>query len=225
MVQQVHGLSAATVATNLLRVRERIDRAGRDPGEVEILAAVKYLPEDALSALAEGGVRVVGENRAQALVAKQAAADAAGIGFTWDFIGQLQSRKVRDLAGRVRCIHSVASHSALEQLARHAWPELQIMLEVNVAGEASKSGIAVQELAAYLERSAAAGLHVAGLMTMPPLAERPEANRRHFATLAALAADHGLRELSMGTSQDFPIAAAEGATIVRLGTILYHGAP
>jgi pyridoxal phosphate enzyme (YggS family) len=224
MVQQVHGLSAATVAANLLRVRERIAQAGRDPAEVEILAAIKYLPEEALSALAEGGVRIVGENRSQALVAKQAAAEAAGLPFTWDFIGQLQSRKVRELAGRVRCIHSVASRSALDQLARHA-PTLPIMLEVNVAGEASKSGIAEAELPEYLERSAAAGLPVIGLMTMPPLAPRPEDNRRHFAALAALAAHHGLSQLSMGTSQDFPVAAAEGATIVRLGTILYHSAP
>ena len=224
MVEMIDELSAATVAANLDRARDEIARAGRDPAEVEILAAIKYLPEPALAALAEGGVRVVGENRAQALVAKQAAAEAAGIEFTWDFIGQLQSRKVRDLAGRVRCIHSVASRSALSQLERQAPPGLQIMFEVNVAGEASKSGIGVAELPEYLELAGAAGLHVVGLMTMPPLARRAEDNRRHFAALAALAGDHGLPQLSMGTSQDFPIAAAEGATIVRLGTILYRSA-
>ncbi|HEX4009074.1 MAG TPA: YggS family pyridoxal phosphate enzyme [Solirubrobacteraceae bacterium] len=219
MVDLIHGLTAERVAANLERVREQIAAVGRDPAEVEILAAVKYLPAAELEALAEGGVTVVGENRAQELLAKSAALPGR---FTWDFIGQLQSRKVRDLAGHVRYIHSVASESVLAQLARHGTPETRVLIEVNVAGEAGKSGIAPADLPGFLERCA---VPVVGLMTMPPLAARPEDNRPHFAALARLAAQHGLSELSMGTSQDYAVAAQEGATIVRLGTTLYAGAP
>jgi PLP dependent protein len=218
VVDLIPGLDAATVRGNLDRVRATIADAGRDPAEVEILAAVKYLPADSLAALHAGGVGLVGENRAQELAAKQTAADAAGVRFTWDFIGALQSRKVKDLIGRVRLIHSVASESALAQLARHGTPETEILIEVNVAGEAGKSGIAPGELPGFLERSP---VRVGGLMTMPPRAASPEGSRPHFAALAALAADHGLPRLSMGTSQDYAVAVQEGATIVRLGTTLY----
>jgi uncharacterized pyridoxal phosphate-containing UPF0001 family protein len=161
-------------------------------------------------------VTVAGENRAQDLVAKQ---EVAGDRFTWDFIGALQSRKVRDLVGRVRWIHSVASDSALAQLGRHAPPDCEVLVEVNVAGEEGKSGVAPDELASFLERCP---VRVVGLMTMPPRAASPEDSRPHFAALAELAAAYGLRELSMGTSQDYAVAAREGATIVRLGTILYE---
>ena len=218
MVDLIRGLTAETVRVNLERVRERIADAGRDPAEVEILAAVKYLPMDELPALAEGGVTVVGENRAQELVAKS---EAAAGRFTWDFIGQLQSRKVRDLVGRVRYIHSVASDSALAQLARYGTPETRVMIEVNVAGDAGKSGIAPSELRSFLERCP---VEVVGLMTMPPLAAAAEDSRPYFAALRALADDHGLSQLSMGTSQDYPVAVSEGATIVRLGSILYASA-
>jgi len=218
VVDLIRGLTAETVRVNLERVRERIADAGRDPAEVEILAAVKYLPMDELPALAEGGVTVVGENRAQELVAKSEAAPGR---FTWDFIGQLQSRKVRDLVGRVRYIHSVASDSALAQLARYGTPETRVMIEVNVAGDAGKSGIAPAELRSFLERCP---VEVVGLMTMPPLAAAAEDSRPYFAALRALADDHGLSELSMGTSQDYPVAVSEGATIVRLGSILYASA-
>jgi PLP dependent protein len=217
VVDLIEGLRAETIATNLQRVRERIADAGRDPGEVEVLAAIKYLPAEALAALHEGGVRVVGENRAQELSVKQ---QEAGDLFTWDFIGALQSRKVKDLVGRVRLIHSVASDSALHQLGRHGGPDTQVLVEVNVAGEEGKSGIAPVDLAGFLERCPVA---VAGLMTMPPQAATPEDSRPYFAALAQLAADHGLSQLSMGTSQDYAVAAIEGATIVRLGTILYRG--
>jgi PLP dependent protein len=218
VVDLISGLRAEVVRANLEQVRARIAAAGRDPGEVEILAAIKYLPASELSALADGGVTVVGENRAQELVAKQAvAADA----FTWDFIGQLQSRKVRDLIGRVRYIHSVASDSALAQLERHGTDTTQVLVEVNVAGEDAKGGIPPAELPAFLDRCP---VTVAGLMTMPPRAEDPERNRPYFAALRELGERHGLRHLSMGTSQDYAVAAAEGATIVRLGTSLYRGA-
>jgi uncharacterized pyridoxal phosphate-containing UPF0001 family protein len=202
------------VRDNLERVREQIAAAGRDPAGVEVCAAVKYVDARELPVLAEAGITLLGENRAQELVAKQSAHPGL---FTWDFIGALQSRKVRDVAPRVRLIHSVASESALAQLERHPAPE--ILLEVNVAGDEAKAGIRPGELAAFLARSP---VPVTGLMTMPPLAARPEDSRRHFARLAELAAEHGLPRLSMGTSQDFGVAVSEGATIVRLGTVLYE---
>ncbi|HEY1713685.1 MAG TPA: YggS family pyridoxal phosphate enzyme [Solirubrobacteraceae bacterium] len=216
MVDLIHGLTAGAVARNLTRAREAIAAAGRDPGEVEILAAVKYLPAEELPALADGGVTVVGENRAQELAAK---VDATPGRFTWDFIGQLQSRKVKDILPHVRYIHSVASDSALAQLGRHGGLDTQVLVEVNVAGEAGKSGVGPDELPAFLERCP---VSVVGLMTMPPFTADPEHSRPHFAALRRLAEAHGLRHLSMGTSQDYVVAAQEGATIVRLGTSLFR---
>jgi pyridoxal phosphate enzyme (YggS family) len=204
------GLDPARVAGNLERVRERIGAA------VRICAAIKYVPADELSALTEAGIDIVGENRAQDLVEKQ---DRLGRDAfdEWHFIGALQSRKVRDVAPRVSLIHSVASDSALKQLEKH--PAQAVLIQVNVAGEQGKAGIAPGELGDFIARCP---VPVTGLMTMPPFAERPEDSRRHFAALAELAADHGLRELSMGTTQDFEVAVQEGATIVRLGTVLYE---
>lgn len=216
MVDLIHGLSAETVASNLARAREAIAAAGRDPAEVEILAAVKYLPAEELPALAAGGITVVGENRAQELTAKAAAVPGR---LTWDFIGQLQSRKVKELLPIVRYIHSVASDSALAQLERHGGPDTEVLLEVNVAGEPGKSGIAPEDLPAFLERCP---VKVVGLMTMPPFTSDPEDSRPHFARLRGLAERHSLRHLSMGTSQDYVVAAQEGATIVRLGTTLFE---
>jgi uncharacterized pyridoxal phosphate-containing UPF0001 family protein len=216
VVDLIHGLTAEVVARNLARAREAIAAAGRDPGEVEILAAVKYLPAEELAPLADGGVTVVGENRAQDLAAKAATAPCR---FTWDFIGQLQSRKVKDLLPHVRYIHSVASDSALAQLGRHGGPDTQVLIEVNVAGEAGKSGIAPKELSGFLDRCP---VSVVGLMTMPPFTADPEGSRPHFAALRRLGEAHGLRHLSMGTSQDYVVAASEGATIVRLGTSLFR---
>jgi uncharacterized pyridoxal phosphate-containing UPF0001 family protein len=197
----------ARIRANLERVREQIG------DEVEILAAIKYVGVDELPALAEGGIELVGENRAQELVAKQ---EAHGDLFTWDFIGALQSRKLRDVAPRVRLIHSVASDSALRRLEQH--PAREVLLQVNVADEEGKEGIAPEQLADYIARCP---VPVTGLMTMPPFTEHSEDNRRHFARLAELAGEHGLRRLSMGTSQDYVVAAQEGATIVRLGNVLY----
>jgi PLP dependent protein len=196
------------VRRNLEAVREKIGP------EIEVLAAVKYVPEPDLPALAEAGIELVGENRAQDLLAKQ---EAHGDLFTWDFIGQLQSRKVKDVAPNVRLIHSVASDSALRKLEEH--PATDVLIQVNVAGEEGKAGIAPEELGDFI---AGSPVPVTGLMTMPPFVERPEDNRRHFARLAELAAEHGLARLSMGTSQDYEVAAEEGATIVRLGSVLYE---
>jgi PLP dependent protein len=216
VVELITGLRAEEVRANLERVRGEIADAGRDPREVQILAAVKYVPVEELGVLAEAGLELLGENRAQELVAK---ADAYPGSFTWDFIGHLQSRKVRQVLPYVRYVHSVASDSALEQLGRHGTPSTEILVEVNVAGEAGKSGLAPSELPAFLERSP---VKVVGLMTMPPLARDAEASREHFAALRELALEHNLPHLSMGTSQDYVVAVQEGATIVRLGTSLYR---
>jgi pyridoxal phosphate enzyme (YggS family) len=201
-------MEAERVRHNLELVRERI---GPD---VEILAAVKYVEADDLPALAEAGIELVGENRAQELLDKQA---AHGDLFTWDFIGQLQSRKVKDVAPNVRLIHSLASESALQKLEQYPAPE--VLIQVNVAGEEGKAGIAPADLGDFIARCP---VPVTGLMTMPPFVDRAEDNRRHFARLAELAAEHGLARLSMGTTQDYEVAAAEGATIVRLGSVLYE---
>ena len=212
MTRQFDDLDPARLRANLDRVRERIVAAGRDPGDVELLAAVKYVPLEELPKLAEAGIELVGENRAQELLAKR---EAHGDLFEWDFIGALQSRKVKDVAPLARLIHSVASESALAQLGRH--PAREVLIQVNVAGEQGKAGVAPADLDGFI---AACPVRVGGLMTMPPFVERAEDNRRHFARLAELAAEHGLARLSMGTSQDYEVAVQEGATIVRLGSIL-----
>lgn len=209
MPGRIHGLEPERVAANLERVRER---AGEG---VEILAATKYVPLEEMGALAEAGVTLVGENRQQELAAKH---ERWGDRFDWDFIGNLQSRKVKQLLPICRLIHSVASDSALEQLRRHADPETEVLVQVNLAGEEGKGGIDPAELSGFIERCP---VRVGGLMTMPPFSEDPEGSRPHFAHLAELAGAHGLRRLSMGTSQDWEVAVEEGATIIRLGTVLY----
>lgn len=214
MAELITGLQPDRVRANLDDVRDEIERAGARAADVQVLAAVKYVAVDELGALADAGIEVVGENRAQDLEVKA----AAHPGFTWDFIGHLQSRKVAAVVPLVRWIHSVASDSVLRRLGQHATPQTEVLVEVNIAGEPGKDGIAPDELGAFIERCP---VTVVGLMTMPPLTERAEDSRRWFAALAQLAGDHGLRELSMGTTQDFAVAAAEGATIVRIGTRLY----
>jgi uncharacterized pyridoxal phosphate-containing UPF0001 family protein len=201
-------LEAARVSANLERVRERIGP------EVEICAAIKYVEVDDLPALAEAGIEVVGENRAQELLAKQ---ERHRDLFTWDFIGALQSRKIKDIAPNVRLIHSVASDSVLRRLEQTPAPE--VLVQVNVASEESKEGVDPAELGDFIARCP---VPVTGLMTMPPFTERAEDSRPHFARLAELAAEHGLRRLSMGTTQDYEVAVEEGATIVRLGNVLYE---
>lgn len=205
----IHGIDPEKVAANLERAREV---AGP---EVEILAATKYVPAEEMGALVKAGVSLVGENRQQDLAAKH---ERWGGDFEWDFIGNLQSRKVKQLLPLCRLVHSVATDSALEQLGRHGRPDTEILIEVNVAGEEGKGGVAPAELGAFIERCP---VRVAGLMTMPPFSQDPEASRPYFARLAELAAEHGLVRLSMGTSQDWEVAIEEGATIVRLGTALY----
>jgi uncharacterized pyridoxal phosphate-containing UPF0001 family protein len=208
VAQLIRGLDARRVADNLARVREQVGEG------VQVLAAVKYVAAEEIGVLAEAGVTVAGENRAQDLEVKANAHPE----LTWDFIGHLQSRKVKQVLPWARWIHSVASDSALAQLGRHGDAQTEVLVEVNVAREEGKSGVMPEELDGFLERCP---VRVVGLMTMPPFTERPEDSRRWFAALAELAGARGLRELSMGTSQDYVVAAEEGATIVRLGTTLY----
>ena len=225
MAELIRGLDPERVAGNLERVRGEIgaaaERVGRDPGEIEVCAATKYVAAEEMPALVEAGVVLAGENRQQDLAAKRAVLDEAGLGdrLAFDFIGHLQSRKVKTVLPHVRLIHSVASDSVLEQLGRHASPETEVLVEVNLANEPGKSGIPTEGLDDFLARSPVA---VAGLMTMPPLTEDPERSRPYFEQLRDLARQRDLQKLSMGTTQDYAVAVEAGATIVRVGTILYR---
>jgi uncharacterized pyridoxal phosphate-containing UPF0001 family protein len=209
MVEPVTNLDAERVRSNLARVREKA-RA-----DVEILVATKYIRTDDMGILAEAGVELVGENRLQDLESKRERWDER---FTWDFIGNLQSRKVKRILPLVRLIHSVASDSALEQLGRHGGPDTEVLVEVNLSGEDEKGGIAPEALDEFIERCP---VKVSGLMTMPPFTEDPEASRPYFARLGELASARGVERLSMGTSQDWAVAVEEGATIIRLGSTLW----
>jgi PLP dependent protein len=220
MAELIHGLDPDRVRANLERVRENIAaaaaRAGREPSDVELCAAVKYVPVDETGALVEAGITLAGENRQQDLSAR---AERFGERLALDFIGHLQSRKLKLVLPHARLIHSVATDSVLAQLERHGTPDTEVLVEVNLSGEENKSGVPPEDLDAFLERCPA---HVGGLMTMPPLADDPEVSRPWFARLRDLAAERGLARLSMGTSQDYGVAVEEGATIVRVGTMLYR---
>jgi uncharacterized pyridoxal phosphate-containing UPF0001 family protein len=209
VVEPVRDLDAAKVAANLEEVRAVVGE------KVELLVACKYVPVEEMGKLAEAGVRLVGENRAQDLAVKR---ERWGETFEWDFIGNLQSRKVKQVLPLSRLIHSVATDSVLAQLEKHASPQTEILVEVNVSGEPGKGGVEPAALPGFIERCPVA---VAGLMTMPPFSADPEHSRPFFARLAELAAAHGLRRLSMGTSQDWRVAVEEGATIIRLGHALF----
>jgi pyridoxal phosphate enzyme (YggS family) len=231
MARLVTGLDAGLVRERLAEARERIAtacaRSGRAAGDVEVLAATKYVPVDELGALVEAGVRLVGENVAADLEAKQ---ERWGDRFTWDFIGHLQSRKTKIVLPRVRMIHSVESESVMRQIDRHAGERAQLLLEVNVGGEESKHGVPPEQVDSFLETAAQfEAVRFSGLMTMPPLASDPEDARPYFAALRELAERlsrtwsprHEFSVLSMGTSQDYEVAVEEGATVCRLGNVLY----
>jgi PLP dependent protein len=195
-------------------VRERYERVRGEVGpDVTIVAATKYVSVEELGVLAEAGVEVVGENRAQDLEAKHA---AHGDAFRWHFIGHLQSRKAKTVSELCELVHSLDSESAAKRL------EIPALVQVNLAGEESKSGVAPGDLEAFLERSP---VEVRGLSTMPPFTENPEDSRPYFRQLRELAERFGLRELSMGTTQDYRVAAEEGATFVRVGSVLYGRGP
>ena len=197
--------SAERIGANLERIRSEV---GPD---VTVVVATKYVGLEEMSLLAQAGVEVVGENRAQDLAAKHARyADA----FRWHFIGHLQSRKAKDVSALCELCHSLASSSAARRLT------IPALVEVNLAGEESKSGVPKAELAGFLAEARELGVDVRGLMTMPPLADDPERSRPFFRELRELAGEHGLPELSMGTSQDYRVAAEEGATLVRVGSVI-----
>ena len=209
MAEVIHDIDTAKLAANLEEARSV---AGE---RAEILVATKYVPLEEMGKLAEAGVRLVGENRQQDLAAKR---ERWGDAFEWDFIGNLQSRKVKQVLPLCRLIHSVATDSVLAQLEKHAPPETEVLVEVNVGGEEGKGGVDPDQLPAFIERCP---VKVVGLMTMPPFSPDPEHSRPYFARLAELAAANGLPRLSMGTSQDWRVAIEEGATIVRLGHALF----
>jgi PLP dependent protein len=191
------------------RIRARYERLREEVGpSVTVVAATKYVSVEDMAALAEAGIEVVGENRAQDLEAKHAAFGAA---FRWHFIGHLQSRKAKTVNRLCELVHSLDSESAAKRL------EIPALVEVNLSNEATKSGVAPEELEAFLRLYP----DVRGLMTMPPIADHPEASRPYFRRLRDLAAAHGLPELSMGTSQDYRVAVEEGATLIRLGSALW----
>jgi len=195
-------ISAETVRENYARIKAELGP------KVTIVAATKYVDVEELAALAEAGIEVLGENRAQDLDAKHA---RHGNAFRWHFIGHLQSRKAKTVNDICELCHSLASESAARRLS------IPALVEVNLSGEETKSGIAENELEDFLALYG----DVRGLMTMPPEADDPEASRPYFKRLRELAERYDLRELSMGTSQDYRVAADEGATMVRLGSILY----
>ena len=205
----IENLEPERIRANLERIREATGP------EVEILAATKYVPVEEMGALIDGGITLVGENRAQDLERKR---ERWGEALRWDFIGNLQSRKVKQIVPLARLIHSVASESVLDQLGKHGGAATAVLIQVNLSGEESKGGIEPEHLGEFVARCP---VRVEGLMTMPPFTEDPEASRPYFARLAELAAEHGLKQLSMGTSQDWRVAVEEGATIVRLGSVLY----
>jgi pyridoxal phosphate enzyme (YggS family) len=190
-------------------VRASLERIRSEVGpDITIVAATKYVALEDMGVLAQAGVEVVGENRAQDLERKHA---AHGEAFRWHFIGHLQSNKAKVVNGVCELVHSLASESAAQRLAVPA------LIEVNLSGEPSKSGVSPEELPALV----AAYADVRGLMTMPPAADDPEASRPYFRRLRELAAEHGLPELSMGTSQDYRVAVEEGATLIRVGSVLF----
>jgi len=190
-------------------IAERYRRVRDDVGDgVTVVVATKYVSLAEMVALAEAGVEVVGENRAQDLERKHA---VYGDAFRWHFIGRLQSNKAKVVNALCELVHSLASDSAARRL------EIPALLEVELAGEETKSGVPPEEISSYLERYA----FIRGLMTMPPLASDPEDSRPYFRRLKELADEHGLAELSMGTSQDYRVAVEEGATLVRVGAAVF----
>jgi uncharacterized pyridoxal phosphate-containing UPF0001 family protein len=196
---------------NVGSLRERYLRLRDEAGpDVTVVVATKYVALDELTALVEAGVEVVGENRAQDLQAKHA---RYGDAFRWHFIGHLQSNKVKVVNGVCELVHSLDSESAARRLTVPA------LLEVNLSGEPTKSGVAPDDIGGWLERFPT----LRGLMTMPPLADDPESSRPWFRRLRGLAEAHGLRDLSMGTSQDWRVAVEEGATLIRVGSTLFRG--
>jgi pyridoxal phosphate enzyme (YggS family) len=195
------------------QIRANYERVRGEVGpDVTVVAATKYAAPDEMALLADAGIEVVGENRLQDLVVKHA---ELGDRFRWHFIGHLQSRKAKEVSQLCELVHSLDSLSAAKRLSAPA------LVEVNLGGEESKSGVSREQLPGFLSEVRELGVEVRGLMTMPPLAEDPERSRPYFRELRELAGEHGFRELSMGSSQDYRVAAEEGATLIRVGSVLF----
>jgi pyridoxal phosphate enzyme (YggS family) len=199
-------ISPDAIRANYERIRAEVGPA------VTVVAATKYADPETMEALADAGVEVVGENRLQDLLSKHERFEER---FRWHFIGHLQSRKAKEVSRLCELVHSLSSTSAAKRLTAPS------LVEVNLAGEETKTGIAAEDLGPFLAEARGLGVDVRGLMTMPPLADEPERSRPYFRRLRALAEEHGLTELSMGTSQDYRVAAEEGATLVRVGAVLF----
>jgi PLP dependent protein len=199
-------ISPDAIRANYERIRAEVGPA------VTVVAATKYADLETMEALADAGVEVVGENRLQDLLSKHERFEER---FRWHFIGHLQSRKAKEVSRLCELVHSLSSTSAAKRLTAPS------LVEVNLAGEETKTGIAAEDLGPFLAEARGLGVDVRGLMTMPPLADEPERSRPYFRRLRALAEEHGLTELSMGTSQDYRVAAEEGATLVRVGAVLF----
>jgi pyridoxal phosphate enzyme (YggS family) len=210
---------ADKIRRNLAKVEKRVAAAcakvDRDPAGVQICVATKYVDAEGMIALKVAGVKIAAENRLQDMISKQAKFRDA---FEWHFIGAIQSRKAREIAGHVAVIHSLSTESARDRLEGLENPP-KVLVQVNVAGEESKAGISSAELADFI---AASPVRVTGLMTMPPLAPDPEKARPYFRALAMMAKDHRLEALSMGTTQDFEVAVEEGATLIRVGSVIFQ---
>jgi len=209
------------------RVAQAAGAAGRQPAEVRVLVATKYVAAEHLGALRDAGVRLVGENRAQDLVTKH---ELYGDAFDWHFIGHLQSRKTRLVLPVVSLIHSVGSLSVVQEIGARAANATDVLLEVNIAGEESKSGVPLGEVDAFLEAAAAyPRTRFTGLMCMPPLFDDAEEARPYFVRARELAqrlsttwsGTYTFDQLSMGTSADYEVAVQEGATIIRVGSVLF----
>ena len=215
-----------TIAENWVTVDAQVAgaarRAGRERSDVRVVAATKSVSAERVAEVVAAGCTHLGENRAQELLAKAPVlAEGPGRAPTWHFIGPLQRNKVKPLAPWVSVWQTVDRPALAMAVAAHA-PGATVLIEVNVAAEPQKAGCPPAEVERLADTARQAGLIVAGLMTVPPQGSTP---RRWFAGLAELAADLGLAELSMGMSSDFEVAIEEGATIVRLGRILFGDRP
>jgi pyridoxal phosphate enzyme (YggS family) len=225
--------AGTAIRENLARVRDELsaalERSGRGPDDARILVASKYYEPAQISALAEAGADLLGENRAEDLLRKQ---EAFGDRFEWHFIGHLQSRKAKIVVPRVSLIHSVDSVKLIEELGKRS-PEggsVEVLFQVNVSGEETKYGVSEGEVEALLEAAAETGgrVRARGFMTLAPLVEDPENVRYVFAKLRAIrdrlrqswSPHFDLSELSMGMSGDYAVAVEEGATLVRIGRLL-----
>lgn len=219
-----------TIAANISAVRARIAaaaaRVGRDPAGIRLVGVSKTFPPEMVAAAVRAGLADIGENRVQEAVAKRAALEAAGLRPVWHLVGHLQTNKVKPALQTFDILHSIDSVRLAEALNRHATRPVDVLIEVNVAGEATKFGFApeeVEEALRYLQRLD--HLRVHGLMTVAPQVADPEQVRPVFRALRALRDATGLAELSMGMTDDFEVAVEEGATIVRIGRAIFGPRP